>query len=69
MWCNLATQPSRSGDHAVGHRFETSWVRRVNVDIDGLTVPFLGLDDLRTNKRASGRPQDIADLFALGDDE
>jgi hypothetical protein len=41
----------------------------VNVDIDGLTVPFLGLDDLRTNKRASGRPQDIADLFALGDDE
>jgi hypothetical protein len=29
------------------------------------SVPFIGLDDLITNKRATGRPQDLADAVVL----
>ena len=44
--------------------------RRMEIDVEGMTspVPFIGLDDLRRNKRASGRAQDLADVEALGDD-
>lgn len=49
-----------------GVEFEECFDRRVDVDLDGLTVPFIGLDDLRRNKAASGRPQDLADLDGLG---
>ncbi len=28
-------------------------------------APFVALDDLLTNKRAAGRPQDLADVAAL----
>ncbi len=31
----------------------------------GLDVPVLGLDDLLANKRAAGRPKDLADVDAL----
>lgn len=41
--------------------------RRVEVEIGQVTVPFIGLDDLRRNKRAAGRHQDLADLQALDD--
>ena len=30
-----------------------------------LAVPVLGREDLLTNKRAAGRPKDIADIAAL----
>ncbi len=30
-------------------------------------MPFLSLEDLRRNKAASGRPQDLADLDALAE--
>ncbi|MFT5142572.1 MAG: putative nucleotidyltransferase [Rhodothermales bacterium] len=33
--------------------------------LDGLEVPFIGLEALRRNKRATGRSQDIADLDHL----
>jgi hypothetical protein len=36
------------------------------VELDGVRVPFISLQDLRRNKLASGRPQDLADLDALG---
>lgn len=54
-----------------GVRFEECYDRRVDVILGGLTVPFIGLDDLKHNKEASGRPQDLADLDALaaGEDE
>lgn len=48
------------------------WVRstpenaaRVQVPLGEHVVPVLGFDDLVTNKRATGRPQDIADVAAL----
>lgn len=40
---------------------------RMDLVVDGLTVPFIGLEDLRRNKAASGRSQDVADLAALRD--
>ncbi len=39
--------------------------RTVEIELDGLRVPVIALDDLITNKRAAGRPQDLADVVAL----
>ena len=45
--------------------FDDAWSRKIEVEIEGLTVPVLGRDDLIKNKRASGRPKDLADLAWL----
>lgn len=45
-----------------GVSFEDAWPRRVEANLGTLTVPVLGLADLATNKRAAGRPKDLADL-------
>lgn len=50
-----------------GVDFEDCYPRRIDVEMDGMAVPFIGLADLRRNKAASGRPQDLADLSALED--
>jgi hypothetical protein len=50
-----------------GVDFESCFARRIEVPLGDLSVPFIALDDLRTNKAASGRPQDRADLAALED--
>jgi hypothetical protein len=50
-----------------GVAFDDAYDRRVEVDLGGLRVPFISLDDLRENKRAVGRAQDLADLEALED--
>ena len=33
--------------------------------LDGLTIPILAIEDLIANKRAAGRPQDLADVAVL----
>lgn len=48
-----------------GVDFETCYDARVEVVIDGVTVNFIGLDDLKANKKAVGRLQDLADLENL----
>ncbi len=48
-----------------GVEFDTAWKRRVEIDFDGLLVPFISRDDLITAKRASGRPQDMIDVQSL----
>ena len=48
-----------------GVRFEACWDRRVEVEIGGQRIPFVSADDLLANKRASGRPQDLADVAAI----
>ena len=39
--------------------------RAVRMNVDGLAIKVISLDDLIVNKRASGRPKDIVDALAL----
>jgi predicted nucleotidyltransferase len=55
---DILTNPS-------GVQFEDCFARRVETTLDGVRVPFISLDDLRTNKRASGRLKDLADVNEL----
>jgi predicted nucleotidyltransferase len=48
-----------------GVDFDGAWERRVLIDLDGIEVPFIGREDLLTNKRVAGRPQDVADVNRL----
>jgi predicted nucleotidyltransferase len=48
-----------------GVLFKNCYPRRQLIDIDGLSVSFIDLEDLKRNKRASGRAQDLADLENL----
>lgn len=49
-----------------GVRVEDAWQRRVPGHLDGIPVQFVSKDDLITNKRAVGRPEDLADVSKLG---
>ena len=51
--------------HASGLEFSQAYPRRVETTIDGLPVKMICLTDLKTNKRASGRNKDLADLDNL----
>jgi hypothetical protein len=48
-----------------GIEFAEAWQGRMEADLDGLGVPVLSREHLIRNKRAAGRPQDIADLAWL----
>lgn len=48
-----------------GVDFEAAWSRRLVVTIDETETAFIGKEDLVSNKRAAGRPQDIADVARL----
>jgi hypothetical protein len=49
-----------------GLLFEDAWPNRFEIALaSDLTCPFVGLADLLKNKRAAGRPQDMADVAAL----
>lgn len=50
-----------------GVDFDECFVRKLDVDVDGLRLHFIGLEDFKRNKRAVGRYQDLADLESLGD--
>ena len=47
--------------------FTAAWEDRVEHDVGGRTIPFLGRAALVTNKRATGRLKDLADIEALGE--
>lgn len=49
----------------VGVDFETCFTRRLEEVINDVIVPFIDLENLKKNKRASGRPQDLADVANL----
>lgn len=51
-----------------GLSFEEGWDDRIEVRIAELEVPVLGRASLIRNKRATGRPKDLADLDALGEE-
>lgn len=48
-----------------GVEFKTCYPRRIKVSLEGVEISFIDLDNLRLNKKASGRPQDLADLDNL----
>jgi hypothetical protein len=48
-----------------GVEFEECYARRVLAELDGIPVPVISADDLKTNKRAAGRLKDLADLDNL----
>jgi hypothetical protein len=48
-----------------GVDFEECYGRRESAEIEGILVPVIRLEDLKRNKRASGRLKDLADLEEL----
>lgn len=48
-----------------GVEFDACWHRRETMQVDGLPLNFIGLEDFKANKRAVGRMKDLADLEAL----
>ena len=48
-----------------GLDFPSCHNRRIEVDLEGLKVDFIGLEDLKKSKLAAGRLQDLADLESL----
>jgi len=49
-----------------GLDFDAAWPNRVMATFGDVEAPVLGLDDMRTAKRAAGRLKDLADLEELG---
>jgi hypothetical protein len=45
--------------------FEHAWPNRMRAELDGIPVNFIGLHDLKQNKKAASRHQDLADLENL----
>jgi hypothetical protein len=49
-----------------GIGFAEAWPNRIEAEFgDGVRCPVIGLEDILTNKRAAGRPQDLADVAVL----
>jgi predicted nucleotidyltransferase len=49
----------------LGVTFEEAFTRCEMLDLGGKKFPFIGLEDLKQNKRATGRYKDLGDLEAL----
>jgi predicted nucleotidyltransferase len=48
-----------------GVSFNHAWTNRLSVKMDGIELNVIGRMDLIVNKRACGRPKDIADVESL----
>lgn len=48
-----------------GVDFSQCYQRRLVIKLDGLDLSFIALEDFKTNKRATGRHKDMADLEAV----
>jgi hypothetical protein len=48
-----------------GLEFDLCYSSKMELDVDGIIVNFLDLENLKKNKRAVGRFQDLADLESL----
>ena len=48
-----------------GVDFAERWGRRETLQLDGVQLGFIGLQDFKTNQRVAGRLRDLADLDAL----
>ncbi len=45
--------------------FELCYASRLQTEVDGVLLSFIDLENLKRNKRASGRLQDLADVENL----
>ena len=63
----IGTEPQRIDilSAVSGVSYEDAVSRAVTMQVDGLSLKVISLDDLIVNKRASGRPKDIADAMTL----
>jgi hypothetical protein len=52
-----------------GVEFDEAWNARYVASVEGLDVPVLSRHHLVRNKKATGRPQDLADVARLEDEE
>ncbi len=48
-----------------GVQFDDAWLRRMPLDVEGAAVSVISREDFIRNKRATGRPKDLADIEAL----
>jgi hypothetical protein len=48
-----------------GVEFEDAWINRTQTQINGINVSVIGREELLKNKRATGRPKDLADIAWL----
>jgi len=48
-----------------GVNFEECYARRVQTEMDGVLVNFIDVENLKRNKKAAGRHQDLADVENL----
>jgi predicted nucleotidyltransferase len=48
-----------------GVTFKDAYSAKLTIDVDGLPINYIGLDDLIKNKISSGRQQDITDVNSL----
>ncbi len=48
-----------------GLKFNEAYAQSLEIDIEGLKIHYLSLEDLIRNKKASGRTKDLADVEAL----
>jgi predicted nucleotidyltransferase len=66
----LGVPPSRIDlfTSITGVSFEEAWAGREEVTLGDVRVKIIGRESLIKNKRATGRPQDLADLKSLGAD-
>lgn len=51
----------------LGVTFHECFQKRVEVDLGGIVVVFIDVEDLKKNKTSTGRMQDLADVENLGD--
>ena len=48
-----------------GVYFQDAYINKLIIDVDGLIINYIGLDDLIKNKQSSGRSQDLTDVKTL----
>lgn len=48
-----------------GVEFDSCYQRRISVRTENIEIPVIHLEDLIANKKAAGRPKDLADLDEL----
>ena len=48
-----------------GVDFKTCYDNKIEVEIEGIKINFIDLENLKKNKKATGRHQDLADLEKL----